>query len=94
MKIAIPLNSEIISKINDANKFAIVSIENSSIENIIYVKNIDNIFGKTDYLIVNNSNEEVSEMYNYSIQVLKTPSPDMSINQLVEDCIFRGLFEL
>ncbi len=94
MKIAIPLNSEIISKINDANKFAIVSIENSSIENIIYVKNIDNIFGKTDYLIVNNSNEEVSEMYNYSIQVLKTPSPDMSINQIVEAFIFRELFEL
>jgi predicted Fe-Mo cluster-binding NifX family protein len=94
MKIAIPQKSQIISKIDEAERFAIVSIENGSIENIDYVENRNDVFGKAEYFIVNNTDEEVDEMYDYSMQVLHTPSPDMSTNQIVEAFLFRELFEL
>ena len=94
MKIAIPQKSQIISKLDEAERFAIVLVENGSIEDIEYVETKDDILGKAEYLIINNPNEEVDEMYDYSMQVLQTPSPEMSLNQIIEAFMFRELFEL
>jgi predicted Fe-Mo cluster-binding NifX family protein len=94
MKIAIPQKSNIISKIADAENFAIVIVEDGSIKNIDYVKSLDKVLGKAEYFIVNNSNEEVDEMYDYSIQVLKTPMPEMNIDEIIEAFMFRELYEL
>jgi predicted Fe-Mo cluster-binding NifX family protein len=94
MKIAIPQKSNIISKIADAENFAIVIVEDGSIKNIDYVESLDKVLGKAEYFVVNNSNEEVDEMYDYSIQVLKTPMPEMNIDEIIEAFMFRELYEL
>jgi predicted Fe-Mo cluster-binding NifX family protein len=94
MKIAIPQKSNIISKIADAENFAIVIVEDGSIKNIDYVESLDKVLGKAEYFVVNNSNEEVDEMYDYSMQVLKTPMPEINIDEIIEAFMFRELYEL
>jgi predicted Fe-Mo cluster-binding NifX family protein len=94
MKIAIPQKSKVISKIDDAENFAIVLVEDGSIKSIDYVENLDKVLGKAEYFVVNNSDEEVDEMYDYSMQVLKTPMPEMNIDEIIEAFMFRELYEL
>lgn len=94
MKIAIPQKSKVISKIDDAENFAIVLVEDGSIKNIDYVESLDKVLGKAEYFVVNNSDEEVDEMYDYSMQVLKTPIPEMNIDEIIEAFMFRELYEL
>jgi hypothetical protein len=60
MKIAILQKSNIISKIAEAENFAIVLVEDGSIKNIDYVESLDKVLGKAEYFVVNNSDEEVA----------------------------------
>ena len=93
MKIGIPLKNDMISKIYDATQFGVVDLEEGQIKNIEYFTSLDDLMGKIEFFVTNNSNEEIDEMYDYSIEVLKTPVEEMSVDEIIEAFLFRELYD-
>ena len=88
--LGIPVKNEICVPSKEAEKFAKVFVNNGQIEKIEYVNNRD-LVGSVHFFITPKE-EYVFDFLEMGAEPLMTPSPEMSINDIVEAFLFKELF--
>jgi len=89
--LGIPVKNEICTPSSEAEKFAKVFVNNGKIEKIEYFDNRDDLVGSVHFFITPKE-EYVFDFLEAGAEPLMTPSPEMSINDIVEAFLFRELY--
>ena len=89
--LGIPVKNEICTPSSEAEKFAKVFVNNGKIEKIEYFDNRDYLVGSVHFFITPKE-EYVFDFLEAGAEPLMTPSPEMSINDIVEAFLFRELY--
>ncbi len=89
--LGLPVKNEICVPSKEAEKFAIVFVNNGRIEKIEYVDNRDDLVGNVHFFITPKE-EYVFDFLEMGAEPLMTPASEMSINDIVEAFLFKELF--
>jgi hypothetical protein len=91
MIIGMPMNGELISPSETAEKFVKVYLNEGKIDKIEEVASRDELVGKVDFFVTPKE-EYVFDFLNEGAEPLTTPSEDMSIDDVISAFLFRELY--
>jgi len=91
MIIGMPMNGELISPSETAEKFVKVYLNEGKIDKIEEVISRDELVGKVDFFVTPKE-EYVFDFLNEGAEPLTTPSEDMSIDDVISAFLFRELY--